>query len=91
MGRSDAAGPIECAALQRTAELRERLERWARGLPVDEPIPITGLEVYELALYTLSLRSWAPDSDPSCADLDWILRTIQQGRFRLAGHLVVVI
>jgi hypothetical protein len=63
-----------------------RLHRWAESLPVDEDLPITEGERYELALYAAELPALTAKRPVEC----W-LDLIENGAFRFLGHRVVIL
>jgi hypothetical protein len=81
-----------------TAELLDRLLRWAHSLPAEEMIPITPFEVCELALYAerleLALYAERLNKDVNHRSLptleDWMM-IIEKGAFLFSSHRVIVL
>jgi hypothetical protein len=72
-----------------TAELVDRLQRWAKELPITESIPVSKTEVCELALYAEKCnREINRRTFPTI--VQW-LDIIEKGNFAFGYHKVVVI
>jgi hypothetical protein len=62
----------------------ERLLRYAKGLPITEPLAVTKNEVPEIALFVT-------ENSPHHRDIEMVLGEIEHGSLNFFGHPVKVL